>query len=124
MVPQSIRRVQLASQDRVFLEAVLYVMRTGIPWRDLPLRFGNWNSVYRRFARWSKRGVWNRLFADLAKDAVFEELYLDSTIVRAHQHAAGAPKNRVTKLWGVLVEAYPQRSTQLLKGSATWPNAS
>jgi transposase len=56
--------------------------------------------VYKRFARWSDRGVWHRVFAELAKDADFEEVFLDSTIVRAHQHAAGAPKKTAIKRSG------------------------
>jgi len=80
------------SNNRVFLEAVLWIARTGSPWRDLPVELGLWNSVYQRFARWSRKGVWHRLFAQLAGDADFEEVFIDSTIVRAHQHAAGAAK--------------------------------
>jgi putative transposase len=76
--------------NRRFVEAVLWVARTGSPWRDLPEVFGNWNSVWRRFDRWSERGVWHRIFATLSDDPDFEYLIIDSTIVRAHQHAAGA----------------------------------
>jgi transposase len=81
------------ADNRLFVEAVLWIARTGSPWRDLPSEFGLWNSAYVRFARWSRAGVWQRVFAALAKDADFREAMIDSTIVRAHQHAAGAPKN-------------------------------
>jgi putative transposase len=78
------------ADNRMFVEAVLWIARTGSPWRDLPSIFGNWNSVYVRFNRWSKGGVWQRIFAALSDDPDFEYLIVDSTIVRAHQHAAGA----------------------------------
>jgi putative transposase len=76
--------------NRMFVEAVLWIVRTGAPWRDLPEVFGHWNSTFRRFNRWSAKGVWQRLFAAMADDPDFEYLIVDSTIVRAHQHAAGA----------------------------------
>ena len=78
------------ADNRMFVEAVLWIARTGSPWRDLPAIFGKWNSVFVRFNRWSEGGVWQRIFATLADDPDFEYLILDSTIVRAHQHAAGA----------------------------------
>ena len=80
--------------NRLFVEAVLWIARTGSPWRDLPAEFGLWNTVYQRFARCSRLGVWHGLFSELARDADFEEVFIDSTIVRAHQHAAGAAKQR------------------------------
>lgn len=86
--------------NRLFVDAVLWIARTGSPWRDLPASFGSWNSVYRRFARWSENGVWCRIFATLAQDADFEETFMDSTIVRAHQHAAGAAKKKDRKRLG------------------------
>jgi putative transposase len=78
--------------NRLFVEAELWIARTGSPWRDLPEVFGGWNSVYRRFSRWSAKGVWQRVFTAMADDPDFEDLIIDSTIVRAHQHAAGAKK--------------------------------
>ena len=91
-------RGRSGKNNRLFVEAVLWIARTGVPWRDLPEAFGAWNSVYQRFARGSNNGVWHRVFAELAQDADFEEV-LDSTIVRAHQHAAGAQKKRAIKRW-------------------------
>jgi putative transposase len=76
--------------NRMFVEGVLWIARTGSPWRDLPACFGRWNSVFQRFSRWSREGVWHRIFAALCDDPDFEYLILDSTIVRAHQHATGA----------------------------------
>ena len=83
-----------AMTDRDFIEAVLYLNRTGCPWRDLPVEMGNWHSVYMRFRRWQERGVWKKLWQSLQSDqfAGARELMIDSTTVRAHQHAAGAPK--------------------------------
>lgn len=76
--------------NRLFVDAVLWIARAGAPWRDLPPQFGNWNSVFQRFRRWAKKGVWQRIFAALLENPDFEYLIIDSTIVRAHQHAAGA----------------------------------
>ena len=76
--------------NRLFVDAVLWIARTGSPWRDLPDAFGKWNSAYVRFSRWAKKGDWESLFKALAEDSDFEYLIIDSTIVRAHQHAAGA----------------------------------
>lgn len=81
-----------AADNRLFVEAVLYRYRAGIPWRDLPGRFGDWQSVWQRFDRWAKSGVFDRIFKTLASDHDNEYMMLDSTIVRAHQHSAGARK--------------------------------
>ncbi len=81
-----------AADNRLFIEAVLYRYRAGIPWRDLPERFGGWKNVHRRHSRWSKSGMWEKIFRDLAADADNEYAMIDSTVVRAHQHSAGAPK--------------------------------
>ena len=81
-----------ARDNRRFVEAVLYRYRAGIPWRDLPERFGDCKNTHRRFTRWAKAGIWERVFEHLAGDADNEYAMIDSTIVRAHQHSAGALK--------------------------------
>lgn len=88
--------------NRLFVEAVLWVARTGSPWRDLPVEFGSWNSTDVRFARWADKDVWHNIFAVPREDSDFEEVFIDSTIVRAHQHAAGVSKKKGTRLWDVL----------------------
>ena len=84
------QRGSTGRDNRMFVEGVLWIVRTGSPWRDLPEAFGEWNSVFRRFSRWSHKGIWQRVFETLSDDPDFEYLIIDSTIVRAHQHASGA----------------------------------
>ena len=79
-----------AENNRRFVEAVLWIARTGAPWRDLPDEFGKWYSNYTRFWRWAGKGVWENLFNTLAGDPDFEYVMIDGTIVRVHQHGAGA----------------------------------
>lgn len=79
-----------AKDNRLFIEAVLYRYRAGIPWRDLPERFGDYRVVHTRFSRWSTKGIWEKIFKVLSEDADNEYAMIDSTIVRAHQHSAGA----------------------------------
>jgi transposase len=86
-----------AEDNRLFVEAVLYRFRTGCPWRDLPERFGHWKSVHQRFGRWAKSGVFDRIFKLLASDHDNEYMMIDATIVRAHQHSAGARKKTARK---------------------------
>lgn len=91
---------KVAKDNRLFIDAVLWIGRTGAPGRDLPERFGPWNSAWRRFDRWARKGVWLRVFEAL-QDPDLEWLILDSTIIRAHPCAAGAPK----KLMGAAASA-------------------
>jgi transposase len=81
-----------APDNRLFVDAVVYRYRTGIPWRDLPERYGDWKATHKRFRRWCESGVFARILGVLAVDADAEYMSIDSTSVRAHQHSAGAPK--------------------------------
>ena len=83
-----------ARDNRLFVDAVLYRYRAGIPWRDLPERFGDFRVVHLRHMRWSRSGVWQRVFEALARQADNEYAMIDATIVRAHQHSAGGKGGR------------------------------
>jgi|SRR5262245_12465299 len=102
--------------ERMFFEAVLYVARTGIPWRDLPGEFGAWDAVYNRFRRWIASGSLARLFQVLTDNPVFADVkrvLVDATNIRAHRHAAGASKKkgrRRSKGWGAAAAVSPARS--------------
>jgi transposase len=98
--------------DRQFLNAVIWRVRTGVPWRDLPERFGPWKTIYNRFARWAKRGVWERIFKELAIEVDETGSLLDATIVRAHQDAAGGKGGSDEIIWAVLEEAFRPKSTR------------
>jgi transposase len=78
--------------DRRVLNGIFFVLRTGTPWRDLPERYGPYTSVYNRFNRWAKAGVWLRVFEALAARSPQSLHLIDSSIIRAHQHAAGGKK--------------------------------
>jgi transposase len=97
--------------NRLFVEAVLHVARTGIPWRDTPESFGAWNTIYKRFSRWGEKRVWEKIFAECSANGDLSEVSMDGTIVRAHQHAAGAKKKREIRLLAVLVEALQRKFT-------------
>jgi transposase len=87
-----------AQDHRKLLNGMVWVLRTGAPWRDMPERYGKWTTIYSRFQRWRKAGVWARMFAelqtalDVESKVDWEIHFIDSTTVRAHQHAAGAKK--------------------------------
>ena len=91
-----------AKDNRLFVEAVLWMGRTGAPRRDLPPELGNWHSTFTRFARWTKSGVWDRVLEAMSADRDLEEVLMDSTAIRAHHHAAGAKKNTAHRLWVAL----------------------
>jgi transposase len=78
------------ADNRRFVEAVLWLVRTGAPWRDLDKKFGHWNSVFRRFRRWALKGIFEAVFRHLSGDPDFEYAIIDGTIVRVHQHGTGA----------------------------------
>jgi transposase len=91
------------TDDRLIVDGIIWRLATGVPWRDLPARFGSWRTVYSRFRRWQQAGVWERALAslqaeaDAAGDLDWALHFLDGTTVRAHQHAAGAKKGAVTR---------------------------
>jgi transposase len=90
-----------AANNRLFVNGVLWVLRSGAHWCDLPERYGKWKSLHQRFGRWAKAGVWERVFEALIDDADNEYLMLDTTLVRAHQQAATGKGGTKTRLWGV-----------------------
>ena len=99
LLPAQKPRTGRPSQDhRTVINGILWVLRTGAPWRDLPERYGKWTTVYSRFQRWRKAGVWERILAEVQAlsdqqgELDWEIHFVDGTIVRAHQHAAGAKK--------------------------------
>lgn len=94
--PQKAGTGRPAADHRRIVNGILWVLRTGAPWRDLPERYGSWSTVYSRFQRWRKAGIWDAIFAAVQQEADaagkldWEIHYVDGTVVRAHQHAAGA----------------------------------
>lgn len=113
----------IAQDNRLFIDAVLYVARTGIPWADLPERFGKWNTVWRRFDRWAKKERWDPILTML-RDPDLDLLIFDSTAVRAHPCAAGAKKNGTAvgvnpnKPWAAAEAVLARKSMAVLTGSA------
>ena len=107
------KRGRPASNHRLVLDGVFWIARTGAPWRDLPDHFGNWNSVYQQFRRWSVSGLWDTMLEALNATGAAQSSVqmIDSTIVRAHQHAAGAKGGLRLKISGAREVASRPRST-------------
>ena len=114
-----------AKDHRGVVNAILWRLRTGAPWRDLPERYGPWPTVYSRFRRWQRSGVWTRVLAALQAEADAKgELdwalhFVDGTTVRAHQHAAGAKKGAATRPWGAPAAGSPRKSTSAPRAAAS-----
>jgi transposase len=98
--------------DRNFINAVLWLMKTGSPWRDLPERYGNWKTVYNRFANWAKTGHFERIFKALKLEPDPGGSLLDASIARAHQDAAGGKGGSDAMLWAALAEVFRPKSTR------------
>lgn len=101
--PQKPHTGRPATDHRQIINGILWILRTGAPWRDLPERYGPWQTVYGRFNRWREEGIWQHIFerllaeADAQGNVEWEIHFVDSTVVRAHQHAAGAKKGAEIK---------------------------
>jgi len=111
-----------AHDHRTILNGILWRLATGVPWRDLPERYGPWQTVYSRFRRWQQAGLWDRVLAALQADADargdvdWRQHFLDSTTIRAHQHAAGAKKGAAIKPLAAAGAASRRNSTSAPRG--------
>jgi len=115
--PERGRKARPARDNRRMVNAILWVLRTGAPWRDLPTHYPPWKTVYTRFSRWTVQGIWQRVLMQLTQDADTEGFLIDGTIVRAHQDAHGARKGGRNRL-ATRAEERPRRSMRSLTPSA------
>jgi transposase len=121
---------RLPQDHRKVLDGIFWITRTGSPWRDLPDEFGNWNSIHRQYRRWTEAGVWDVMLAALAGSEVADATMqmIDSTIVRAHQHAAGGKGGFIEMLLAVravgsLPNFIPERMRRVLPSASACPPA-
>jgi transposase len=112
LLPRRPQGRKAARGDRLFVDAVIFRARTGIQWRDLPERFGNWKSVYNRFRNWATKDVWAQIFRELRIDVDDTASIVDGTVVRAHQDASGGKGGSNTMLWDALEEVFRPKSTR------------
>ena len=124
--PQKPRTGRPANDHRTVLNGILWLLRTGSPWRSLPQRYGSWKTVSSRFYRWQRAGIWDRVLTDLQRQADAEERldwslhFVDSTVVRAHQHAAGAKGGtQRPRHWGAAAAGPAPRSICDASGAAS-----
>src|SRR5262245_12877745 len=110
-LPQQRRGPKALRGDRLFIEAVLFRAKTGMPWRDLPERFGPWKSVYNRFNNWAQKGHWAVIFRELQLEIDEAGSIADGSIVRAHQDASGGKGGSYATLWATLEEVFLRSST-------------
>jgi|SRR5579859_4566443 len=107
-----LRRTGPKSEDRLFIDAVLYRAKTGVAWRDLPERFGNWKSIYNRFSNWARRELWAEIFKVMRLDEDEIASIVDGTVIRAHPDAAGGKGGSNATLWAALEEVFRPKSTR------------
>jgi transposase len=112
LLPSRAQGRQATKGDRLFVDAVIFRAKTGIQWRDLPERFGNWKSVYNRFRNWALKDVWVRVFRELRIDVDETASIVDGSVVRAHQDASGGKGGSNEMLWDALVEVFQPSSTR------------
>jgi transposase len=110
--------------DRKIMDAIFYVLRTGMPWRDLPERYGPYTTAYNRFNRWSRRGIWKQIFDILAGKSRDSLHLIDSTIIKAHRAASGAKGGREIRPSVSVAEAGRPKSTRLSTAKAVLSTSS